>query len=39
MTDRIVDNYVEIGDLSENLNQILKNKKSYPQFWNLFVFQ
>ena len=38
MTDKNVDNYVEIGDFSENLKQILKNEKSYPHFYDLFVF-
>lgn len=32
MTHSYVDNYVEIGDLSENLMGFLKNQKSYPHF-------
>lgn len=31
MTDRNVDNYVEIGDLSDNLIEYLKNSTRYPQ--------
>lgn len=32
MTDRYVDNYVEIGDLSEKSKKYWKNQKSYPHF-------
>lgn len=39
MTHKYVDNYVEIGDLSENLVYILKNEKRYPRISKIFVFQ
>lgn len=38
MTEKNVDNYVEIGDLSENSLQIPEKKKSYPHFFEIGRF-